>query len=105
MVANYKEKITAVKSWVRAKKVTIHNEYQSVPTITFTEEEVTDLGNQIQRRELGEITQDFSSPSGTFEIVDPVTGAPIRTATYEEAYVLLSSLYLDLATMRDAQTV
>ena len=98
---NYKEKAVVVKSWVRAKKVTIHNEYQSVPSIVFTEEEITDFGNQIQRREIGEVSQNFSSPEGTFDVIDPVSGDVIRTATYQEAYVLLSSLYIDIATMRD----
>ena len=41
----------------------------------------------------------------TFDVMHPITGAVISTATYQDVYVLLSSLYLSLATARDTPPV
>lgn len=101
-MANYKESAVTGTSWVRSYRVVIENPLNGVPNIMFHEEEAVAVGTDVIRRHIGQVTQNFDTPSATFAIVDPTTGLPTgSTATHGDIYVLLSSLYLDLATKRD----
>jgi hypothetical protein len=100
-MANYKQATLAAQTWQRAKQVTITNTYDAVPTIAFQEEQVIDINGKLTLQDIGVITKDLSTPTASFKLVSPVDGSVLGTATYQDVYVMLSSLYLDLATKRD----
>jgi len=101
-MANYKQATLAAQTWQRAKQVHINNAYGVTPVITFQEEQVIDINGKLNFQDLGVIAKDLSSPSTTFDLISPVDGTVLGTATYQDVYVILSSLYLDLAKQRDS---
>jgi len=101
-MANYKEQTVTGAKWTRSNRVVIQNPYQGVPTIYFNEEEITALSDGLKHsRPNGGLTKEFSDPMGEFPLIHPETGVQIGTATYQEVYVLLHSLYIALANERD----
>jgi hypothetical protein len=98
---NYKESSATGSIWQRAYQVSIDNRYGITPAVTFYEEEVIDIGTTNITKHVGHLVEPFDDPSKTFNLLHPVTGDVIGTATYMDIYVMLSSLYLDLATKRD----
>ena len=103
-MANYKEVTVAGAKWVRAWQVNIENKYGQVPKCTFFEETIVEVGDgePVSKLIPGQIQEMFSDPTTEFNLIHPVTGDVIGTATYQDIYVVLSSLYLDLAAKRDA---
>ena len=102
---NYKETTVSGTSYVRANEVSIKNALNGYKGIMFVEEEVSILGEKILRENVGPIHQEFSAENASteFELLNPVTNEPIgSTATYQDVYVLLFSLYYHLAAARDA---
>lgn len=99
---NYKETTVSGSSYTRAHRVIINNQYQSVPTISFQEEEVLNVNGQVIQQQKESLSENFTNPDTVFPLVDPTTGAPLGDATYGQIYVLLHSLYLHLAARRDA---
>lgn len=102
-MAKYQEQSITGEKWVRSNAVRISNPYQGTPTITFLEEEVSHLSDgRMVNAQLAGIAEPFSDPSKTFPLVNPVTGESLgATASYQDVYVLLHSLYIALATARD----
>ena len=101
----YKQQDVATQSWRRASRVTVENEYNQVPCINFTEEEVMIVNNQkvILKGEL--LKADMSDPNVTFPLLHPETDQVIGEASYMNIYIMLYSLYKKLALERDASQV
>ena len=102
---NYKETAVSGTSYIRAREVTITNTLGGYKGIMFCEEEVSVFGNKIMRENLGAIHQEFTpeNASTEFPLLDPVTNEQIgATATFQDVYVILFSLYYHLAAQRDA---
>lgn len=100
-MANYKESTVSGTSWQRAYQVLINNFYNTTPTVTFNEEEIINTGSGILTKHISHITESFSNPTTQFNIINPIDGSVTGTASYQDVYILLSSLYLDLANKRD----
>lgn len=100
-MANYKEQTASAVKWQRANQVTVSNPFGQVPNIVFYEEEVVQIDGNVIKRDAGTISESFFDPTKTFDLIHPETGAVMGTATYQDLYILLSSLYFALATARD----
>lgn len=98
---NYKESSVAGSVWQRAYKVIIDNVYNSVPTVTFNEEEIISTGTTNISKHISSLVEHFNDPTKSFPLINPLDGTEIGTATYQDVYVLLSSLYINLANQRD----
>lgn len=104
-MANYKENTLTATTWQRAKAVTIGNPYNSVPWITFDEEQVINIGADLTFKDAGSVGVSLTNPTDTFDLISPVDGSKLGTASYQDVYVMLSSLYLNLAAKRDSNTL
>jgi hypothetical protein len=102
-MANYKESTVAGNKWQRAWQVVIENKYNQIPKIDFYEETVVDVGDgQPVSKLLPEsLHAEFTDGSIQFNLLNPIDGSVIGSATYQDAYVLLQSLYMHLANLRD----
>jgi len=98
------EQITGYK-WVRSNKVSISNQYGGVPTITFGEEEITILSDgRTTNLPLIGLSETMSDPTQEFPLVNPITAEELgSSASYQELYVILHSLYIHLAKKRDLE--
>lgn len=106
--ADYRESTVSgeMTTWRRAANVTISNPYNGVPVLIFYEEDKIRLPNGSIMSGPGvrdpQIKVNFDTPLAEFPLRHPVTGEVIGTAKHQDLYVLLYSLYLDLAAKRDA---
>lgn len=111
-MANYKETNLAGVSWVRCKNITITNPIAGavesgslkplIPTAYFKEEKVISIDGIQNTIDVGICYKSFN-PTDVINLRNPETGELIgTTATHEELYVLLYSLYLQTAEERDA---
>jgi len=104
-MANYQESDIAGTKYTRAYQVHVQNG-MAAKAITFHEEEVINLADEVIQRKKGSVTAPFTSDNASteFALVDPTTGADSGQAmSYQDVYVALYSLYLHLAAQRDAQ--
>ena len=103
-MANYKESSVAGITWQRCNRIDIRNPYEEPKFAVFVEEEITDLGNgKIVKSPVGQILADFTDPSTVVDLINPETSDSLATSvTYQDIYVILHSLYIKLATERDA---
>jgi hypothetical protein len=105
-MSNYRETTLNGASWIRAYRVTAENPLQGQPYVRYDEEWAINPpeGAPITRR-LGALDTEFTvENAGTsFQLINPVTMEviPGATATYQDLYVLLYSLYWALAEARD----
>ena len=105
MAQNYKQTTVSGTSYVRAREVTITNLLDGYKGIMYSEEEVSVLGSKVMRENIGAIHQEFTAENAAteFPLLDPITNEPIgSTATFQDVYVLLFSLYYHMAAQRDA---
>lgn len=109
-MAKYKESTITGDSWVRANQIICTNPYNSIPTIQYIEEEIFNLSNgdtikkTYTRDNLAQITEQFTQANANeaFPLINPLTGEDLgTTATYQDLYVILHSLYFYLATKVD----
>ena len=99
---NYKQSsVTAGEAWTRAYQVVIENRLDQVPVIVFNEEIVVNTGTTKVSKHISSVGESFQDPTKTFELIHPETGANLGTASYQQLYVFLSSLYLHVAQNRD----
>lgn len=107
-MANYNESTVNGVKWTRSNSVRIFNDYAQPGKVCFDEEEIVSLGGaDFMRKQLGSIEQTLTPENilTEFNLLNPETGDTIGTATYQQVYVLLHSLYLHLAAERDAAAV
>lgn len=102
---NYKETSVSGTSHIRAREVMVTNTLGGYKGIMYAEEQVSVLGSKIMRENIGAIHQEFTAENAAteFPLLDPITNEPIgSTATFQDVYVLLFSLYYHMAALRDA---
>lgn len=104
-MAEYKETTLAGTAYTRAMGVQVSNG-DTHKAIEFQEERVINLSDgEVIRRPGGRVYSPFTTENAltAFPILDPTTGVDTgMTATYQDVYVQLYSLYLHLAAERDA---
>ncbi len=106
-MANYKETTLAGTAYIRANSVNVSNGETS-KAISFQEEKVINLDDgEVIRKQVGQVWSSFTAENAqtAFPLLNPETGQPLvdnATMTYEGVYMALYSLYLHLATERDA---
>jgi len=99
---------TAVSGTMRRRSnvVQISNELGATPSIRFVEEDVVDLNGVTVKTPVGGVVETFTNPTETFPLVNPVDNTLLgSTVAYQDAYVLMYSLYLYVAGKRDAGTL
>ena len=105
-MTDYKEQnITGdIKSWRRCKKIEVLNPYNAMPSMIFHEEDVSKLpdNRDIKSEVISHILTNFSTPLKEFNLLNPNDNSVIGTAKHQDVYVLLYSLYINLASKRDA---
>lgn len=98
MATNLDETPVTGSKWRRCVGVSIQNRYNQTPSITLTEEEVMAVDG-MQPIITGNSTYGtLYDPTAQIAMYDPETGAPTgATATMQDAYNILYSLYRQLA--------
>lgn len=107
----YNETSVTGESWIRSNKIICKNEYEQPPTIYYQEEELFNFsdGKVVKSlyTPLNPVMETFipDNANTTFELINPETELPTgNTATYQDLYVLIHSLYFHLAKKRDKGT-
>lgn len=98
---NYKESSITGATWQRAYQVIVNNKFGTTPSVIFNEEEIIDIGNGTMSKHIGHIAEMFTDPNVEFNLINPLDGSVIGTTTYQNIYIILSSLYQHLADKRD----
>lgn len=105
-MANYRQQSIdgTVSDYQRSNKVIVTNELDDIPEITFMEQIITSLpdGRKIKTG-IDKCTDKMVDPMEAFDLLNPTDDTVIGTAHYQDAYVLLYSLYRYVAAKRDAQ--
>ncbi len=103
-MADYKESLISGKKWQRCNRIQIENPYNGSKYINMVEEEIADIGDGIMvNTPKGNIIEPFADPAAVVNLINPETGESLgSTVTYQDIYVILHSLYIQLATQRDA---
>jgi len=100
---DYRESTAEATSHRRAYAVHLQNPYErpEASGILFEEEDVMTMAGRTIRVTTGTVSSGFT-PAATFPLLDPTTGGPTgATATHMDVYVMLNSLYIHLAMLRD----
>lgn len=103
-MANYKETSLEGTSYVRAANVSLINGLTN-KSITFNEEKIINLSDgDVIRKSGGSVSDEFTAENAptSFDLLHPDTGDVVGSATYQDVYVMLYSLYINLATKRDS---
>lgn len=101
---DYRETTETTKSWRRAFAVHLSNPLDNPAGrgIVFEEEDVILRAEATTTIVVGSVSGAFI-PTETFPLLNPETGEPLGVkSSHLDVYVLLNSLYADLATKRDA---
>ena len=102
-MSNYRETTADGTAYTRARTVIIHNDLEH-KAIEFQEEDIASIGGKVVRERGEAVVEGFdeSNVATTFPILDADGIDTGTTASYMEVYGLLHSLYIHLATARDA---
>lgn len=104
-MANYKETSVVGSQYTRCSEISIVNPLNLTPSVQFTEEKVTILGDKKIIERSGEITVSFD-PDKVIPVLDPITGEQTGTnISYAEVYAILYSAYIQEAEARDGVQV
>ena len=103
-MSNYKQTSVTGESWIRANRVVVENPFGGAPSIGFAEERVFNIGGESVTQPSGNVGTYFTpfNANNEFNILNPETGEVVGVAKYSDVYVMLHSLYIHLATIRDA---
>lgn len=107
-MADYRQSTVSGHAWTRAYSVTLLNPINEASTAIFSEEDVVALGDGKHiKQPAGACSDEFTAANAgeSFDLVHPVTGQVVGTATYQDVYVLMASLYMHVALKRDAAEV
>jgi hypothetical protein len=108
---NYRQTTGPATTWLRAHSIAISNPLpgQGVPTITFSEQEVLEMGERVivTPSNTGPDWPKLSfNPVASIALIDPETGVPTGgTMTHQQLYVAIYSLYMQAAAERDARAL
>jgi hypothetical protein len=105
IMPEYKESSIAGTSYQRGRSLYFENPKGGTPSLLIREEVVTNLGDREITEHVSEIRKVVDDMSVVFDLRDPTTNELIEgaTATYQDLYVLLFSLYWSLALARDEE--
>lgn len=99
---NYKESEITGSQWTRAFRVVIENPYNKQSAIVFMEEKLFNTGDQVIKLPLDSNLIEHFNPESRFKLIDPDTLEPIGIdMSHMDLYVVLNSLYMHLAYIRD----
>lgn len=102
-MSNYKQSSSVGTSWQRACRVVIDNPLGGTPVANIVEEEVVSLGGKTITTPCSNLYVDFD-PAAEIALIDPETGMPTgETRSHVDLYVMLHSLYIQAARLRDEQ--
>ena len=103
-MSNYKQTTADGTAYTRARTVLIHNDLEH-KAIEFQEEDVAIMGDKTIRQQSGMVVEDFHEHNAatSFSLLDADGVDTGATVTYMEVYGILHSLYIHLATARDAE--
>jgi hypothetical protein len=100
-MAQYQEQTGQGQVWQRCYSIMVDNPLGGPATITFNEEKVMVIGEEVVKNPLTMCRKKFNSPM-TFPLRNPQTGEPTgQTMTHLEVYKILHSLYIHTAMQRD----
>ena len=102
---NYQQTNVSGTSYIRSNQVVVNNPLQGTKAITFMEEQVVNLEGESIQRQRGGVQEPFTVENSgeEFQLINPETGDQLgATASYQELYVMMHSLYLHLAAKRDS---
>lgn len=99
---NYRQTEGTATTWRRSSQVQILNPWGGIPSIRFSEEDVANVnGQDIKMPLMFSVNAEFHS-AAEIPLINPETGESLgKSATHEDLYVLLHSLYIQLAARRD----
>jgi len=113
-MTNYNHSSVSANSWNRAAYVVIDNPLQSPdcirkPSITFNEEFVIHTGDtyikqNITVSDINNFVREELSPDNlktSFKLLDSDGNPTKKTATYQDVYNMIASLYIHVAEIRD----
>jgi len=105
-MAEYKESTVSGTSYQRGRSMYFENPRNKTPSILVREETVNILQDKIITEPAGEILKSVDDLSVVFNLRNPLTNEIIegQTATYQDIYVMLYSLYWHLAEERDIKS-
>jgi hypothetical protein len=102
-MANYREEIAQVTTWLRAKRVTMLNPLGGVGEVIFEEERATQVGGDAATLASTGVLKRAFDPERVIPIFDPVSGVDTETTMTEgQIFAALYSVYLQMAMARDA---
>ena len=106
-MTDYLETTETGRKWRRAFHVDISNPLEGEKGVTFHAEDCVTLesGQTLHDRQGITYSQAFTPENAMTEFplgLHPVTGEDMGTATYLQAYVLLSALFMHIASTQDA---
>ena len=100
-MAQYQEQTGPGQIWQRCYSIRIDNPLGGQATLTFDEERVITIGDQVVKTPHTVCRKRFNSPL-TFPLRNPQTGELTgETMTHLEVYKILHSLYIHTAMQRD----
>jgi len=105
-MAEYKESTVSGTSYQRGRSMYFENPRNKTPSILVREETVNILQDKIITEPAGEILKSVDDLSVVFNLRNPLTNEIIegQTATYQDIYVMLYSLYWHLAEVSDIKS-
>jgi hypothetical protein len=100
---DYQQQEGQATSWRRAAQVIVNNTRDRTPSIIFHEEDrVSVNGVEFAVPGMPKSVGAPFNPEGLIPLLNPITGEPLGTSvTQQEFYVILFSLYMQLAVARD----
>lgn len=107
MANEYRQTDVVGTSYQRGRTLIFENPRQAAPSLLIVEERVTNTGTRTIVEPAGEIRKEINLAdlATTFPLISPQNNELLgQTATYQQLYVLLYSLYWHLAQQRDAQS-
>lgn len=104
-MSEYRETTIIGSSYQRGRTLIFENPRNAAPSILIKEETVNIFPTKEIAEPAGEIRKIITDLSITFPIRNPATNIIIegQTATYQDLFVLLYSLYWHLAVKRDEE--
>jgi len=92
---------TATTLYKRSNNITFNNELNARPQVTFHEQYATVDGEAVDGR-VGSCSLVMpTEEDATFPLEHPITGDPLGEASFQSLQIMLHSLYLHVAAIRD----
>lgn len=105
-MSNYNETNILGTKYRRAYQVTMQNGLNKEKYVRFAEEDVILVEGDTIHQQAGGISEPFTEENSATSVplLNPEDGSPLGgSITYQEIYVAIYSLYLHLASIRDAE--